>query len=74
MSRARTPLDAAGWYASLGWYTFPVERHGKRPVADLVPHGKDDATTDVATLERGSVGRAAARGTSASPVDRRSWW
>lgn len=44
------PVDAAIAYAQLGWYVFPVEPGGKRPIGSLVPHGKDDATIDETTI------------------------
>jgi KaiC/GvpD/RAD55 family RecA-like ATPase len=43
-------LHAALHYASLGWHVFPVDPRGKRPIGGLVPHGKDNATTDAATI------------------------
>ena len=61
-------LEAALWYASRKkWRVFPVwERNGdrcgcgddrcrspgKHPIAELVPHGFKDATTDEATVKR----------------------
>lgn len=51
--------DAALEYARRGWHVFPIEQpragnpeSGKRPASWLVPNGKDDATTDAATIDR----------------------
>lgn len=50
-------LDAALHYASMAWHVFPVERavvgndkSGKRPVGQLAPNGKLNATTDPQTI------------------------
>jgi KaiC/GvpD/RAD55 family RecA-like ATPase len=44
---ARSPLHTGALeLAQRGWYVFPLEPGGKRPLATLVRHGKDDATLD----------------------------
>jgi predicted P-loop ATPase len=47
-----TALDAAHWYAAQGWHVFPIEPRGKAPIGAVVPNGKDDASTDLPTINR----------------------
>lgn len=44
--------DAALEYADDGWAVLPLRPRGKAPIGALVPHGKDDATSDLATVLR----------------------
>lgn len=55
-SRARydepSPLgQAALEYARRGWWVFPLEPRGKKPLGRLVPHGLTQATNDLAQIE-----------------------
>jgi hypothetical protein len=43
--------DAGPGYAARGLAVLPLARRGKAPLVRLVPHGKDSATTDAATVE-----------------------
>src|SRR4051794_11746141 len=43
-------LDAALYYAGLGWSGFPCEPRGKRPFGALAPHGVKDATCDALVI------------------------
>lgn len=45
-----TTLDYALHYAALGIPVLPLQPRNKIPVGALVPHGRNDATTDPATL------------------------
>jgi KaiC/GvpD/RAD55 family RecA-like ATPase len=45
-------LEAALTYARRGWYVFPLKPEGKAPLGMLVRTGKDEATTDEATIRR----------------------
>lgn len=47
---AVAPVQAALFYAGLGWPVLPLEAGGKRPLGHLVPNGLDDATTDAVTI------------------------
>lgn len=49
-SNSRTPLEHALDYAARGWYVLPIMPRGKLPATSLVLHGKNDATTDFATI------------------------
>jgi len=42
-------LDAALWYASVGWHVLPVQPNSKLPATQ---HGVHDATTDTKQIER----------------------
>lgn len=44
--------DAACAYADNGWAIFPLKPHSKQPEGRLVPHGMNDATTDLARVFR----------------------
>jgi hypothetical protein len=43
---------AALAYAARGWRVLPIEPNGKKPLAELVPHGCKDATDDPETIKR----------------------
>jgi hypothetical protein len=42
--------DAACTYADRGWAVMPLKARQKAPLGLLVPHGMDDATSDLATV------------------------
>lgn len=42
--------DAACAYADRGWAVIPLKRRSKVPLGALVPHGMEDATSDLATV------------------------
>jgi hypothetical protein len=44
--------EAALAYAARGWRVLPIEPRGKKPLANLVPHGCHDATTDTKMIKR----------------------
>jgi len=46
----RSNLDVALEYSGRGLCLLPIEHRGKDPVTALVPHGKDNATTDAAMI------------------------
>lgn len=46
-SPPRTTLSVALDYARRGWAILPLHSGTKRPISELVPHGKIDATTDL---------------------------
>lgn len=52
MSTSRALRNAALDYADRGWCVLPLQPRGKPPLGQLVPHGKDDATSDLATVLR----------------------
>ena len=64
-----TVLDAAFGYARVKLATFPVEPRGKAPIGALVPNGKDDATTDLATLTKWFKGADSNIGIAMKPSD-----
>ena len=45
-------IEAAIFYAGLGWPVLPLRSSDKRPLGTLVPHGLKDATTDLSLLTR----------------------
>ncbi len=45
-------IEAAIFYAGLGWPVLPLLSADKRPLGALVPHGLKDATTDISELKR----------------------
>ena len=47
---ATVPLAFAPKYAAAGHPCLPVQPHAKSPLAELVPHGLRDATTDPEVL------------------------
>lgn len=47
MMTTTTNLDAALWYASVGWHVLPVQTNSKLPAS---AHGVHDATTDAETI------------------------
>lgn len=46
----RALRDAALGYADRGWKVLPLKPGGKAPLGALVPHGKDDATSDLGAV------------------------
>lgn len=44
--------EAALAYAERGWRVLPIEPRGKAPLAELVPHGCKDATTDIEMINQ----------------------
>ena len=44
-------LDASRWLARNMGAVLPLRVSGKEPLGDLVPHGKDDATTDESVID-----------------------
>ena len=50
VNRGRSPREEqAHKFADAGWFSFPVEPGGKKPIT---PHGYLDASTDHRTIER----------------------